>query len=183
MYITLIKENNEESHKLFYSLRYMKSKGLFCLVFFIFLLLLPAPLMAREDLFIAHLAETLLYSQEGISMGGGFALGFGSGSAIGIRLLYALDADTYGILEMLFFLRFYLSASNASSGPFLQFNGGPVLFTNEGIGSTREGVGTLSAGISGGWRFLLGNHWFVEPAIRAGYPYITGAGVSAGLRL
>jgi hypothetical protein len=43
-------------------------------------------------------------------------------------------------------------------------------------------VGTISIGLGVGWRFLLGNLFFIEPAIRGGFPYIVGAGLSAGVR-
>jgi hypothetical protein len=33
-----------------------------------------------------------------------------------------------------------------------------------------------------GWRFLFGGHFFIEPAVRAGYPYFAVAGLSAGAR-
>ena len=153
--------------------------------FALFFLVCIVPLQGqeKEDFFIAPLAEALLYSPNSFEAGGGLALGYGTGAAIGIRLLYAFDSDKHGILEILFFLRYYLGGSNARTGPFLQLNGGPVLFTYDGIGTIRERVGTISAGLSFGWRFPFGEKWFIEPAVRAGYPYIAGAGVSAGLRL
>ena len=137
----------------------------------------------REDFFIAPKAEALMYSQNGVSAGGGFSMGYGSGTAMGLSLLYAIDPGKYGVVEMLFFLRIFLVGSMPSMGPFLQINAGPVLFTSGTIGTVREGIGTVSAGIGAGWRFPLGRYWFIEPAVRAGYPYIAGAGVQAGLRL
>ena len=136
-----------------------------------------------EDFFIAPQAETLMYSPDSISTGGGFTIGYGSGIAMGLRMLFAVDPHSYGIVEMLFFLRLYLAGSWANTGPFVQINGGPVLFTSETIRTVRKGIGTISAGISAGWRIPLGKYWFLEPAIRSGYPYIAGAGVSGGLRL
>jgi hypothetical protein len=69
------------------------------------------------------------------------------------------------------------------SGPFIQFSGGPVIFARgeKNITMPSDTV-RLSAGFSLGWRFLLGTYFFIEPAIRAGYPYIAGVGLSAGVR-
>ena len=136
-----------------------------------------------EDFFIAPRAEALMYSQSSVSAGGGITIGYGTGAAIGFSLIYAVDPQKYGIVEMLFFLRYYLARSMPSQGPFLQVNAGPVLFTSDTIKTAGEGIGTISAGLGAGWRFPLGKHWFLEPAIRAGYPYIGGAAVSAGLKL
>jgi hypothetical protein len=70
-----------------------------------------------------------------------------------------------------------------SSGLFIQFNGGPVIFAqNDDSIAVPSGMGTFSAGLSLGWRFLLGRTFFIEPVIRGGYPYIVGAGLSAGVR-
>ncbi|MCL2092824.1 MAG: hypothetical protein FWH12_01395 [Treponema sp.] len=138
---------------------------------------------AREEIFIAPYAETLFYSPEGLSYGGGLSLGYGSGTALGLRLLYAGDPEGHGALEILVFYRFYLGAQGVRSGPFIQLMGGPVLFVYESLATLREGVGTLSAGLLAGWRIPLQEAWYVEPSLRAGYPYIAGLSVSFGRRL
>jgi hypothetical protein len=43
-------------------------------------------------------------------------------------------------------------------------------------------ISSTSAGVMLGRRFLLGGRWYVEPYLRAGYPYVAGAGASAGFR-
>jgi len=157
-----------------------------------FLILLVLPLFAQEGekvtlekngFFIAPLGEALLYSQTSVSYGGGFFFGYGGRGAIGLRLLYAVDKENQGVMELLFFLRYFLSSRMVNSGPFLQLNTGPVLFTNKSVGSAFDGIGTISAGLTFGWRFSLGKYWFIEPAVRAGYPYLAGAGLSAGLKI
>ena len=133
--------------------------------------------------FVSPLAETLIYGEHGLAFGAGFAIGAGDDGAIGIRFLYAIDGEDFIFMELLFFLRMYLfgfSNSARNTGPFLQLNGGPVLFAAGNPELT--GFGTISAGLTAGWRFPFGNNWFIEPAIRAGYPYIAGGGLSAGYR-
>ena len=134
----------------------------------------------RQAFFISMLAETIGYSKDTVAYGGGLAIGTGTGSSLGIRFLFATDPEEFYFMEFLFFLRFYLQGVSYSAGPFVQINGGPVLYSLEE--PERSGYGGLSAGITAGWRFPLGQYWFAEPALRVGYPYIWGGGISAGFR-
>ena len=136
----------------------------------------------RQDFFIAPLAEVLAYSRKGPTFGGGFSIGAGSGVAMGARLLYAADTESVNTLELAFFMRFYIFGSQASHGPFVQLTAGAAMFAYESALSIPADVGTISAGLAAGWRFLLGNRFYLEPAVRGGYPYIIGAGLSAGFR-
>jgi len=87
------------------------------------------------------------------------------------------------VLELNFLLRFYFYGKRAYSGPFIQFIGGPALFfDNESGFSIPSKIGVFSIGMSYGWRFLIKDKWFIEPYIRGGYPYLAGAGLSAGIR-
>jgi len=135
-----------------------------------------------EDLWVCPIAETAMYSPNDIAFGGGLALGYGNGIAFGVRVLFAFDADNHGLVESLLFLRLYLTGKSVNFGPFVQFYGGPVVFTYQGLETADRGIGTISIGASAGWRFRLGNLWFIEPAVRFGYPHIAGGGISAGLR-
>ena len=136
----------------------------------------------HQDFFIAPLAEVIGYGRKGPNFGGGLAIGAGSGAAIGARLLYAADTESVNALELAVFIRFYFFGPEASAGPFVQINAGTAVFARESAVSLPAQVGTISAGLAAGWRFLLGNRWYIEPAVRAGYPYISGTGVSAGFR-
>ena len=157
---------------------------------FVFLLLSLFPLHLhaqsekRPDIFIAPLVETIGYSREGIAFGGGLIIGAGDdGFAIGLKLLYATDSESSNTLELNFFIRYYLLSPDDHSGLFLQLNGGPVVFNYEEAAGIPSETSNISFGFTVGWRFPFGEHLFVEPAIRCGYPYILGAGVSAGFRL
>lgn len=134
----------------------------------------------REDFFIGLLGDVSYYGRSGPAYGGGITFGYGSGSSIGISFLFAVDTEKFIFMELLMFLRFYFLGANANRGPFIQIGGGPVLFAD---GKPEiSGYGSISAGLSFGWRFLLGKHWYIEPVIRGGYPFLVGGGVSAGLR-
>jgi len=135
--------------------------------------------------FIAPLTEVTGHGRNSPSLGFGFALGSDDGVALGLRCLYTfeLNSTIVNALELTVFLRWYLHGALAYSGPFIQFTGGTVLYAvNESV-SVPAGSGMLSAGLGFGWRFPLGKYWFLEPAVRAGYPYIYGAGVSIALRV
>jgi hypothetical protein len=96
--------------------------------------------------------------------------------------------NEFRTVELNFLLRFYLfgmarTASPRNSGLFLQLNGGPVIFArNADDIAMPSKTGTLSGGLSLGWRFLLGRFFFIEPSVRGGYPFLAGAGLSAGVR-
>ncbi|MCL1815181.1 MAG: DUF3575 domain-containing protein [Treponema sp.] len=137
----------------------------------------------RQDIFIAPLAEVIGYSRQGPSFGGGFALGAGDGIAVGMRFLYAIDTEDVHTMEMTVFTRFYLRRSEACTGPFVQINIGAAIFDLKHTASPPAEVGAPSAGIAAGWRFPLGKRWYIEPAIRLGYPYIAGAGAAFAFRL
>jgi hypothetical protein len=59
--------------------------------------------------------------------------------------------------------------------------GGGVIATLNGQ-DPRNSRGSPEAGCVFGTRFRLGAHFYIEPYIRSGYPFIGGAGVMAGLR-
>jgi hypothetical protein len=137
----------------------------------------------REDLWVCPVLESNWYSITNVAFGGGAALGYGDSVSFGIKVFYCDDINEVRTLELNFLLRFYLFQTASHSGLFLQFNGGPVIFAQDKDRVTVPAkIGTVSAGLSLGWRFIFGRYFFVEPAIRGGYPYAVGAGLSAGVR-
>jgi hypothetical protein len=164
---------------------------------FLFSLFICTPVFAedqasvREDMWVCPVFESGLYGISHIAVGGGAALGYGDRVAFGLKVVYWDDMEEVSSVELNFLARFYLlgimrakalegedigAKDFRRSGLFVQFNGGPVFF------SKPSGLGTISAGLSLGWRFIFGSYFFVEPAVRGGYPYIAGAGLSAGVR-
>ena len=135
------------------------------------------------DFFIAPLTEIIGFSQKGPSFGAGFALGAGTGVALGLRLLYSIDLDSINTLEMAGFIRYYLKGADTHTGLFIQLNVGAAIFAYEKVVFTIAESSSLSAGVAAGWRFKLRERWYFEPYIRAGYPYIAGAGAAFAYRL
>ena len=134
----------------------------------------------KQDFFIAPVAEISGYGWSGTSYGGGLMIGAGTGGALGLSLHYAVDAENFIFMEMLFFLRLYIYGKNAFSGPFLQLGTGPVIYADSK--PEISGYGNFSAGLTTGWRFLLGRVLFIEPAFRLGYPYLAGVSTAIGVR-
>ena len=135
----------------------------------------------RQDLWVCPGAEISMYSISNAAYEGGLALGYGNKVAIGFKATYLTDVDgQVNTIELNFLLRLYFPGNPSSSGPFIQLGAGPAIFTDYESTTASDKKGTISAGLSAGWRFLLGRYWFLEPVIRAGYPYIAGAGLSAG---
>lgn len=132
-----------------------------------------------EDFWISAGADAAMFSISNIAYGGGLALGYGKGVSIGFKAAWFFDgAREVKSLEFNVLLRWFIMG--ASSGPFLQINAGPVFFAkNESMKIPSE-FGAVSAGLSFGWRFRFGRFWFVEGAIRGGYPFIAGCGIFAG---
>ena len=158
---------------------------LYLVLFFLILSAIPAHAQSTEkpDFFVAPLAEVLGYSRKGPAFGGGLAVGAGSGVAIGLRLFYAIDTESINTLEIAVFMRFYLQGPDACTGLFVQLNAGASIFDYENAASPPAEAGDISLGIAVGWRFLVGSRWYLEPAVRVGYPYIGGLGISFAYRL
>jgi len=138
----------------------------------------------HEDFWISPGAEIALYSPVNLSYGGSLAVGYGSGTSMGIKAAWLFDNDgQLNILLLDILFRWYFFGPSVNSGLFLQFAGGPaIFFEREEKVSLPVRIGALSAGLTLGWRFLLGNHFYIEPSISGGYPYIVGAGLCAGTR-
>ena len=160
------------------------------LVFVISLLFLSrkGPLYAldkingREDLWVCSNAEVSLFSIDSVSCGGGLTLGYGKGMAIGLKTAFLVDlGGQIKTLEFNFLFRMYFFGAESSSGPYVQLDVGPALFTEGGGFSLPSEYGSVSAGLSLGWRFLIGRYLFIEPVIRGGYPYIAGGGLYIGI--
>jgi hypothetical protein len=135
----------------------------------------------REDLWVCPVFESGFYGVSSIAFGGGAALGYGDRVAYGLKAVYWNDGDTVIALELNFLARYYFFRTAGNSGLFIQFNGGPVIFTEDDNNFARPLMSLISTGLSLGWRILLGGHFFVEPAVRAGYPFIASIGLSAGV--
>jgi len=135
---------------------------------------------ASQDFWLSPSAETAFFSLSANAYGGGLAFAYGTGASIGFKAVFFQNTeDHFSTLELCFLLRY--NVMGGVSGFFFQLMSGPVLFfTDRAEFAIPSEWGTVSIGISAGWRFLLGRTLFVEPSVRGGYPYIFGAGLSAG---
>ena len=136
----------------------------------------------RPNFFIAPLAQILGYSRVGSAVGAGFSLSSGDGIAIGFSFLYFIDAEYVTTMEITALMRFYLFGPDAITGPFVQLNIGSSTFAYKSLVPFPAKAGTLSAGISAGWRIPFKEQWYLEYNIRVGFPYIAGVGASAAFR-
>ena len=167
------------------TIRIVEFRPLIAIIFLFFFTAVPARAQNTEktDFFIAPLAEILGYSRQGPSFGGGVAVGAGNGVAIGARFLYAVDTESVNTVELAVFMRFYPGGADACTGLFVQLNAGAFVLGLHEIPFAFAKSGSISAGIAAGWRFPLGERWYMEPSVRVGYPYMLGAGVAFAFRL
>jgi hypothetical protein len=115
-------------------------------------------------------------TREGAAIGGNLSLGVNLDQqfSLGIKATFSSDTDTVTTLEPAAFFRYYLPFN--FSGLFAQAEIGASFFL-EGGGSYPAFLG----GLAFGWRYNVWKNWYIEPSIRAGYPFAWGAGVMAGL--
>jgi len=143
---------------------------------------------AQSGAFVGIGPEIKGNTRSGAAIGGSLLFGFDIDSrfAAGQKTAFFHDMDTVSALEFQGFFRYmlpWLHWPSSLSGPFLQAEAGAVVLFYES-----EAFPLFSGGFAAGWRFLFaqennsGCNWYVEPAVRAGYPYIWGVGVTAGIR-
>jgi hypothetical protein len=131
-----------------------------------------------EDLFFTALGEANMNARRGAAGAGGLAVGFGDGTAFGGKFLFSGNGGPLTVAEAAFFFRCYLPSFRGRRGFFAQAEAGGSVIHEKG-----RWPGDFCGGLVLGWRFLFGDRWFLEPYVRAGYPFIAGGGVGAGLRL
>jgi hypothetical protein len=141
--------------------------------------ILILPVAAAEDgPALGLTAEGTMNTRSGVAFGGGLLLGWDvNGTMLGLRGVISLNGAPMRTLETLLVARFYLPSLRGREGFFAQLEMGPCFLMEDGYVT-----GAVSAGLMAGWRFPLGRRWFVEPFVRAGYPFIAGAGMGGGLR-
>jgi hypothetical protein len=103
-------------------------------------------------------------------------LDFGRVFAAGIKAGYSHNFSDTGTLEMAALGRWYF-LSLEKSRIFAQVELGADLIFYDG-----DTLPALLGGLAVGWRIPLGS-WYLEPALRGGYPYIWGAGIGFGRRI
>jgi len=127
-----------------------------------------------QGFFLGLGAEASAYTREGAAVGGSLVLGINLNSyfTTGIRASFFHNMDTLKAIDPVVFFRYYPSSY---LGLYLQAEGGYAILLEMG-----EIFPVISGGLTAGWRFYLGEGWFIEPSGRFGYPYMWGAGLTAG---
>ena len=139
-------------------------------------------LQRYSDTFVSFGFECLGFSLSSVALGGSLTFGRNiNGMGFGLAAFFAgdIDADLISVKTAVFF-RYYFSRNRNNLGPFAQVEAGLALFGFEQ--SPFADYLSPTAGLTLGWRFPLGERFFAETAVRAGYPYVFGAGLSAGVR-
>ena len=122
-------------------------------------------------------AETKSNTREGAAAGGGVSFGVDLNRhfSLGLKTAFTFNMDTVSALEPAILFRYHLPLK--IFGPFVQAELGTVVFFEYG-----KSYPAFLGDIAAGWRFNLRKNWYLEPAFRAGYPFIWGGSLSAGLR-
>ena len=96
--------------------------------------------------------------------------------SLGVNLSASYNFNDFTALEPTFFVRRYFK-QDVFRQFFLQLDMGSfIIFENE------EVIPMFDAGLKGGYRFLLGSSFYIEPYGRMGYPFAFGIGAAAGFR-
>ena len=149
----------------------------------LFLLFLACSLFALDGIFAGLSAEVNGQTRKGAAIGGGLLLGFELNHqyTAGLKSAFFHNLKTVSCVETQALFRYYfpwtpfsLSSDNRF---FIQAEAGCIVFFEYG-----DVFPAFSGGLVLGWRFNLGERWFLEPALRGGYPHIWGVSVTAGLR-
>ena len=134
-------------------------------------------LHALDGMFLGMGAEANANTREGMAGGGSFTFGIDANRhiAFGLKAIYSNSFDTVSSLEIPAFVRWFPPLQR--HGLYVQWElGSSIVFENS------KGHWTLLGSLGAGWRYTLGNNWYIEPFVRGGYPFIWGAGITAGLR-
>jgi len=162
----------------------MKKKILALLIFLCLLSPLSALDLQPDGGFIGIGPEINGHSRDNFSFGGGLTLGVDLNGyfSAGLKTSFFDNFDSLGAFETALFFRYYFHLTKITNGPFAQLEAGAVVYFERGYHENLEAFPAFSGGASVGWRFSLGDNWYLEPAARGGYPHIWGFGVTVGIR-
>jgi hypothetical protein len=104
------------------------------------------------------------------------SLGLGRYFSAGLKAGYSSNFSAIDTLEMAALGRWYF-LSREKSRLFVHLELGADLILYE-----EKIYPAFLGGLGAGWRFHLGR-WYLEPALRLGYPYIWGGGLGFGYRI
>ena len=152
----------------FHSVKYI---FIFCLLLFT-----TSGIYALDGAFFGIGAEVIGNSIDGQAAGGNLSVGIDVNKlfSFGLKNSVSFNFDKLIVLENSLFFRFF---PIKNQGLFLQPElGASILFENDKFHPV------FSGGLCVGWRFIFGNNFYLYPAVRGGYPYLWGVGLTAGMR-
>ena len=133
----------------------------------------------------AYGLEINKYAVDGFA--GGVLLGFDFNLphrfAAGVSLAGNTGGYGNGVLEPSALLRYYFTDDH--SGFFMQADLGTAIMNEIGKNTPANDDGfaiKFMGGIRGGYRLIFLKMWYIEPYIRAGYPFLLGTGILMGYR-
>jgi cell division septation protein DedD len=133
----------------------------------------PQPKKSGAGFFAGVGSEVNSNAKKGTAVGGNMAMGVDLNKhfALGVNAVYSNDLEaSASTVESTVMLRYYLPVS----GPFIQAEAGGALNPEEKSSATPMG------GMAAGLRLDVNQGWFVEPAVRGGYPFVWGTGITVG---
>jgi len=133
-----------------------------------------------DGMFAGAGAEVNANSREGVALGGvlSFGVDFFQQFAGGLKLTFSHNLDETSALEPQAFFRFYLPLQFETGDFFVQADMGAVVLFEDG-----SAYPSFSGGLTAGWRYVIVQNIYIEPHLRVGYPFIWGAGISAGMKI
>ena len=131
-----------------------------------------------NNIFFGIGGEANANTSEGAAIGGNVSFGieFLKQFNAGLKVIFSHDTESIFTIEPLAFFRYYLPLG--IPGFFAQLEMGASVFIEDD-----KGYPAFSVGAAAGWRFQITNIFYIEPYARAGYPFVWGAGLTAGMIL
>jgi len=150
--------------------------SIFYFFLFICFLFTAGSLSALSGVFGGIGADVNANTREGAAFGGTLSGGVDLNDqfSLGLRISLSSNMDTVITLEPAAFFRYYLPLK--IEGFFVQAELGAAFFFEDG-----KNYPAFLGGLAFGWRYNIGNKWYIEPSIRGGYPFVWGVGFLTGL--
>lgn len=143
----------------------------------LFLFVCLGGLAALDSVFTGLGVEVNNENTKGCALGGALIVGLDINKyfGAGLKVAFSHNFDAIGTLETAALFRYYLPIK--INGLFLQTDLGAAFLFEYNV-TYPVFLGELTAG----WRFMITKIFYLEPVVRAGYPFMWGAGLTAGLR-
>jgi len=131
---------------------------------------------ALDGMFAGAGMEVNANTRNGAALGGVLIAGveLNHQFASGLKVTISHNLEETAALELQPFFRYNLPFG---AGFFAQAELGVSVFFEDG-----ESYPAFMGGAAFGWRYVITKNYYVEPYVRAGYPFIWGIGLTAGMK-